>query len=350
MDKLKNFFWLCSGANRRLLEKCPTEASKYVGIGATVLFTGIFAALAGAYALFTVFENYFTAIAFGIIWGLMIFNLDRFIVSSMRKVGNTRKEFYMAIPRLVLAILISLVIAKPLEMKIFEKEILAEYELMEKQSFTLKSEEIRNRYAMEQQNINDDIQRLKNEISDKVVTRDKLRNLAREEADGTGGSMRRNAGPIYSIKKTDADKADQELSDVRAANQALIEEKQNRLREIDNLANAEILAINRNSVPGPAARMDALSNITSKSNAIWLANWFILLLFIAVETAPVVVKLISSRGPYDRLLLIEERAFETLMFEEVARQNTESRKKSARFATIEKQYVENNLESSLSRT
>ncbi len=350
MDKIKKFFWLCSGADRRLLEKCPTETSKYVGIGATVLFTGIFAALAGAYALFTVFENYYAAIAFGIVWGLMIFNLDRFIVSSMRKVGNIRKEFYMAIPRLVLAILISLVIAKPLEMKIFEKEILAEYELMEKQSYAQKSEQIKNRYLQEQQGIRDDIQRLKDEISEKAISRDRLRDLAREEADGTGGSMRRNAGPIYQIKKADADRADEELATLRATNEGLIEEKQNRLREIDTLVNTEVLAINRNSVPGPAARMDALSSITSKSSAIWLANWFILLLFIAVETAPVVVKLISSRGPYDRLLLIEERAFETLMFDEVARQNTESRKKSADLAPVEKQYVETNLETSLNRT
>ena len=124
MDKLKYFFWLCSGANRPLLEKCPTEGSKYVGIGATIFFTGIFAALAAAYALYTVFENYLIAGLFGLIWGLMIFNLDRYIVSSMRKEGNSRKEFYTALPRIILAVLISLVIAKPLEMKIFEKEII----------------------------------------------------------------------------------------------------------------------------------------------------------------------------------------------------------------------------------
>ena len=123
MKRIKHFFWLCSGANRPLLEKCPTEGSKYVGIGATIFFTGIFAALAGAYALYTVFGNYYVAVIFGLVWGLMIFNLDRYIVSSMRKEGNPAKEFYTALPRIVLALLISLVIAKPLEMKIFEKEI-----------------------------------------------------------------------------------------------------------------------------------------------------------------------------------------------------------------------------------
>ena len=74
-----------------------------------------------------------------------------------------------------------------------------------------------------------------------------------------------------------------------------------------------------------AARMDALSNITQKSEAIWLANWFIILLFIAVETAPVFVKLISPRGPYDHLLLIEERGIESMMYEHLAKQNVNTK-------------------------
>ena len=130
MNKLKAFFWSCAGANKSILTNCPSEASKYVGIGATIFFTGIFAALAGGYALYTIFDNYWVASFFGIIWGLMIFNLDRFIVSSMRKNGNPNQEFLTALPRLVLAIIISIVIAKPLELKVFEKEIEGEIALM----------------------------------------------------------------------------------------------------------------------------------------------------------------------------------------------------------------------------
>ena len=34
MQQLTFFFWFCSGADLAILEKCPTERSKYVGIGA----------------------------------------------------------------------------------------------------------------------------------------------------------------------------------------------------------------------------------------------------------------------------------------------------------------------------
>ena len=78
---LKQFFILCSGADKDLLEGCSEgEQTKYVGIGATVFFTAVMAFIASAYALFTVFDSVYPALLFGLVWSLLIFNLDRFIV------------------------------------------------------------------------------------------------------------------------------------------------------------------------------------------------------------------------------------------------------------------------------
>ena len=309
-----------------------------------MFFTGIFAAIACSYALYTVFENMVLSIAFGMLWGLMIFNLDRYIVSSMRKQGDFKKEIKMAIPRLVLAILISIVIVKPLEMKVFEKEINSELELMEKTSFSQKMETIKGRYGNEKIQLNNEIEDLKKEIVDKTASRDALRRLAQQEADGTGGSMRRNAGPIYQLKKADADKVDAELEDLRARNTALINDKLERLKQIDDLSGQEIQAIERNALAGPAARLDALNALTKKSDAIWLANWFIILLFIAVETAPVLVKLMSPRGPYDDLLAVEERRFETAKYEQFAEQNKDIKTRTSEFPAYEQDYLNRMLE------
>ena len=121
---LKQFFILCSGADKNLLENCSEgEQTKYVGIGATVFFTAVMAFIASSYALFTVFDNPYIAMAFGLVWGLLIFNLDRFIVSTIRKRERFSSEFLQASPRIILAIIIAIVISKPLEIKIFQKEI-----------------------------------------------------------------------------------------------------------------------------------------------------------------------------------------------------------------------------------
>ena len=121
---LKDFFILCSGADRQIIQSSSNgEQNKYAGIGATVFFTAVMAFIAGSYALYTVFDNAFTAIGFGLVWGLLIFNLDRFIVSTIKKRDSFLDELLQASPRIVLAIIIAIVISKPLEIKIFEKEI-----------------------------------------------------------------------------------------------------------------------------------------------------------------------------------------------------------------------------------
>src|SRR3984885_1505774 len=127
MKKVTRFFWFCSGAHVGTLKKYPIEHNKYVGIGATIFFTALFAALSGGYAMYFVFAgNDFApvfAILFGLIWGTAIFNMDRYIVSSIDKQGSTNQQILQASPRILLAIMIGIVISRPLELKIFDKEI-----------------------------------------------------------------------------------------------------------------------------------------------------------------------------------------------------------------------------------
>ena len=60
---LKQFFIICSGADTDILETCSKgEQNKYAGIGATVFFTALMAFIAASYALYTVFDNLFTAL------------------------------------------------------------------------------------------------------------------------------------------------------------------------------------------------------------------------------------------------------------------------------------------------
>ena len=318
MQRLTSFFLFCSGADPELLKKCPTETSKYTGIGATVFFTGLFAALSAGYALYTVFDSWLPSSIFGLVWGLMIFNLDRYIVSSMRKEGRASRELIMASPRIMLAILISIVIARPLELKIFDKEIQPELIVIEQEKFAQQERLVNQRFQVSRDSMKREVETLHAAIATKAQKRDELVRLAQEEADGTGGSRKRNLGPIYKIKKADADKAEAELQSLTDINRRQVMELESRIRENDEAMKSEISAIERKKIDGPAARIEALDRITKESAAVWWAHWFIVLLFIAIETAPVFVKLISSRGPYDNLLNIEERKFSAHEIEALA--------------------------------
>ncbi len=350
MEKIKRFFWLCSGASIALLHKCTTENTRYAGIGATIFFTGVFAALAASYALFTIFDNVWIAILLGLTWGLMIFNLDRFIVSSMRKEGNPWQEWLMATPRLILAIIISVVIAKPLELKIFEKEIKAELVVMEQQAYANQENEVKLRFQSEQDQLNKEIEMLNKEIASKTTERNELDKQAREEADGTGGTKQRNAGPIYKLKKADADKADEELRKLSDRNENLIAQRRAALEASQSKLQTELSQLEKQKPDGLASRLEALSRIATTSSAIAWASWFIMLLFMAIETAPVFVKLISPCGPYDHLLKMEEHGYEVQRIEHLAREHAAAKERLKDIAAAEADYANNRLDVHLNKS
>ncbi len=322
MKSIKEFFWFCSGANISLLKRCPTDASKYTGMGAAVFFTGLLAALSGGYAFFTVFENAYWALAFGIVWGTIIFNLDRFIVSTMRKKqGGWFKEIIIASPRMLLAIMLAIVISKPLELRIFSKEIDRKLVVLEEQIYQKEITEIEKRYISEGTSLQNQITNLKEEISDKTITRNELAAAARAEADGTGGSMRRSAGPIYQLKKADADLAQKELDIITSQNLPIIAEKEQAYSTLIGQKAAELESIKRNPWNGMAAQLEALRVLGEENRAIYLANVFILLLFVMLECTPIIIKLIAPRGPYDELLEIREHFFKNHNLEKIAEMN-----------------------------
>jgi len=344
VKKLKNFFWVCSGADINTLDQCPTESTKYAGIGATIFFTGVFAALAASYALYTVFDNIYSAIAFGVVWGLMILNLDRYIVSSMRKRKKRSAELLMATPRIILAIIISIVIAKPLELKIFEKEINSEIALMQQEDLQHKVAVVESQFANSVKSLEENIHQLKREIQQKEQQRDKLQQIARQEADGTGGTGLKNAGPIYKIKKADADQTNKELQLLKQKNNELIDLRLAAIDSLQNLKAQSINALEKASLTGMASRLEALARIEKKSESIYWASWFIMLLFIAVEIAPVLVKLMSPEGPYDHLMKADHHKYRTDQYEYMARYTAQARKKKSKLTAGEQAYLEEQLD------
>lgn len=327
MKTLQEFFLFCSGVDASLLEKCPSDKNKYAGIGATVFFTGVMAFVSSGYALYTVFDSWLAAVFFGAIWGLMIFNLDRYIVMSMKSYGRWWRDWLVALPRLGLAVLLAVVISKPLEMKIFDKEIQAELIQMEQEIFKQQEERVNVRYQAQIDEQQAQIAALKAEIAAKTAARDTLMRMAVQEADGTGGSGHRNLGPIYRAKKDDADRAQAELNALLATALPAIQQKEQAIQTLGATVQAEIGALDRAPYNGMAARMEALSRLTARSLAILYASLFLTLLFIAIETAPIMVKLISYRSPYDYLLHNHEHTFEMNNLEHVTLRANEVKNK-----------------------
>ncbi|MBP4142941.1 DUF4407 domain-containing protein [Flavobacterium sp. P4023] len=293
---LKNFFILCSGADKDILEGCSEgEQTKYVGIGATVFFTAVMAFIASTYALFTVFDNVYPALLFGLVWSLLIFNLDRFIVSTIRKRDKFGSEFLQATPRIILAVIIAIVISKPLEIKIFEKEINTVL-LKEKNAMALSNKkEVANYFKSDLDKNKTEIDSLKSDITKKEKEVNTLYETYITEAEGTAGTKKLGKGPVFKEKIAKHNLAAAQLDTIRKINLAKIAEKESKSKLLQADLHKKITETQPiiDGFDGLMARINALDKLP------WLPSFFIMLLFLAIETSPIIAKLLSPKGEYD---------------------------------------------------
>lgn len=293
---LKRFFILCSGVDTDIVNGCSNgEQNKYAGIGATVFFTAVMAFIAASYALFTVFDNVYTAVFFGLVWGFLIFNLDRFIVSTIKKREHFLDEFIQASPRIVLAIIIAIVISKPLEIKIFQKEIETVL-LKEKNEMSIANKnQVSNFFKNDVDKNKAEIDSLKSAISKKEKEVASLYNSYITEAEGTAGTKKMGKGPIYKEKREAHDLASKQLDSLKATNAKIIADKELKSKSLQADLDKKVSETQPviDGFDGLMARINALNKLP------WLPSFFIMLLFFAIETSPIFAKLLSPKGEYD---------------------------------------------------
>lgn len=305
---LQRFFIFCSGADTDILDDCSAgENTKYAGIGATVFFTAVMATIAGSYALFTVFDNAFMAIFFGLIWGLLIFNLDRFIVSTIKKRDSFIDELIQASPRILLAVIIAVVISKPLELKIFEKEI-NQVLLEQKNDLTLENkDQLALQFTPAVEGLTAEIESLKTEITTKEAEVNALYSVYISEAEGTAGTEKLGKGPVYKEKREKHDAELAALQELKATNNAKIEATEAQIAQLASEYQTKVSETQPiiDGFDGLMARVNALGELP------WLPSFFIFLLFLAIETSPIFAKLISPKGSYDLKLAEQEGALKS---------------------------------------
>jgi hypothetical protein len=387
---LQKFFILCAGADKDIVRDCPTEWNKFAGIGATIFLTSCLALLSGAYAMNFVFENGFYSILFGIFWAIVIFNLDRYIVLSLRKEKVPTKtdikreadpnkkaelksersrlfwnQVYMASPRFIIALIIAITVSKPIELRMFSNRIEKELESIvktEDSNFdieeTKKIEDLNTQLTgINKQeeadktaifsnnpiyqdakskipNLESDIISKENTvainkkiISENYVPKSIFKYNSLNERIPPYSRMVPNSKAIDKINENrniqnGLNKLNAELTEQKGK-QSNVETqlsqsansvsttyqsaKNNITQQIENLNKTYLqrksnwVNANKRSSDLPA-RLEALGNISSFGNSIWWASLVITLLFIVLETAPVLVKLLTKRGPYDEKL------------------------------------------------
>jgi Domain of unknown function (DUF4407) len=313
-------FWKAAGGDRYLLERATySDQVKYLCLGGIVVATGAMAGLAGGYAFYTIFspkgsdavDNIKTvafnpdyvpvhiptmllSIVFGIIWGLIIFNIDRFIVTSTGKGDGTEAitaaELKGAIPRILMGAIIALTISKPIEIRMFQSEIngaLQEYQDSVARSRSMESDRMfKNEIAPYEARLAPltnliQVKESRKAFLDSMVTYENTHG-------GCHGKCEEN--------KLERDRIIGEIRDIKSSSE---------YRSVDSLIAAktaelnsrkENIKIEKTGLNGLLIRMQ----LAHKIAGFWI-SLFITLLFMAIELTPVFFKLMLTKTPYDYL-------------------------------------------------
>lgn len=406
LNRLANFLILCAGASQDILKECPnSERVKQVGIGGTILLTATLAFFSGSYALYTIFENTWLAVAFGIVWALVIFNLDRLIVSSMKKTEGWWNQLKMAFPRLLLAFFIAIVISKPLEIRLLETKI----EKVLFQSNKEAKEELSENCRQEELDFDGRIKAKRDEVTKKenakpapMVQLEEEIGLKEEERKKRSSTIRKKNAPIsaqiarleselqFYRSNSQTENQDQKVQanrreiqslksriasnrrplrrideDIKALNDQREEEFAYYQEELDLLRNqtkvdidrlqadkAEALeacketqkkgniVYSRNSLPD---LLVALNKATSEDQIMSRISLFIVVLFIMLETAPVFVKWMMPRGPYDEILAAKEHEVKINALELINTRNHKLNKEIELLTSIDQTEMEQEI-------
>jgi hypothetical protein len=368
MINLSNFLIKCSGADKEILNQCTIkEKNKFIGIGSTLVLTAVLASLSGGYAIYSTFDSVLISTIIGFFWGIVIFSLDRYIVTSMDKKGEWWNQLLTALPRLLMAFVLAITISKPLELRLFqdavnksmgeisdasisgcetdwntERDNLAKRKSELENERKQKTEEIYNKDGIyndfvkqqeELKSINNSKQSTINQ-NNSVIARGTSYTFVGYREDGSPiNTVKRTAAAINALKenkilrqdiagnnikinKIETEKIERKdtlKSQVETTEQQYSKQISGVQRQIDDhntrragfIADCTSRSKNAKDLP---AQLQALSKLTKENESIAWASLLITLLFVILETAPVVVKLLSSKGTYEEILEAKEYA------------------------------------------
>jgi hypothetical protein len=321
-SSLKKLLWKAAGADKYILERSTySDQIKYMCMGGIIVATGLMAGMAGGYAFYTIFapktasivdktkfvtgsevptdpQTLVLSILFGIIWGLIIFNIDRFIVTSTGKGDGTeaitKSEIKTALPRIFMGAIIALTISKPVEIRMFQGEIALKVQEQQDKEKQKGIDQAEINYQKKVKPIEDRIKPYDDDINALEKTSMDLRNEVQKEITG-----KNNNGAAYGPRAAELERQaviiEQRIESIKSAptyiqlcaeREAFKEQRRQEIAKVEKMA----------------ATYDGLLIRIKKAHELSpIISLFITLLFLAIELTPIFFKLMLIKGPYDYL-------------------------------------------------
>ena len=140
-----------------------------------------------------------------------------------------------------------------------------------------------------------EIDSLKSQITQKEKLVNALYETYIAEAEGTAGTKKLGKGPVFKEKIAKHNLEKVALDTLQKANLAKIANKEAKAKTLQADLDKKVTETKPiiDNFDGLMARINALNKLP------WLPSFFIMLLFLAIETSPIIAKLLSPKGEFD---------------------------------------------------
>jgi hypothetical protein len=387
-----------AGARPDVLAAAPGARAKFVALGGVLLSTGALAAVSAAFAVHMALGVWWPfALLVGLGWGTVIVNLDRMLLVGMAHDASMKRNLVMAVPRVGLALVLGAVVATPLTLQVFHKEIDTEMVAMQAEAAdayraSLDADtrfehlpELKERIATQEAIVasgglaDTGLVGVRAEVTAKQAVLDQAVAFAREldakaqcELDGSCGTGDAGTGTAYvearaaadaqaavvAAARSDVDAAVAASSAAEARSAQLAgssldtdRAELTRLTAEQDRLQASFDATNEGS-GGILLRLEALDRLGDKNATLATAQFMLSLLFMCVEILPVLMKLLLNFSPptaYDRLAALRDAG--DVEIEELAQESrrTVAVAKEELLVMAEKERVDRQKEAILAR-
>lgn len=279
--------WWVAGAVPSVIEKLPArERLEYGAIGMTVLGTTVCAFFATAYTVDLIFDHIAIAVLVGGLWAVMTLLMDRLLLAVPRPTTKIQSLLW-SLPRVILALVVGILIAYPIQLRIFTPEIEQYAQISRTRDLQVIDKKVAGLQeqlsALELQAVRAD-----RDVAEKL-------NEYLGEIQESEGSVVRGLGPQFRAKQQRYEDAVQDSRQLKARIYGQMRELSG---EVAILQHRRSEMLDRRPMSF-LARTEAFTALRKQDDAAVWASGLLTALIVLVQIMPLMAKLLRSPGLYD---------------------------------------------------
>jgi hypothetical protein len=315
-----------AGADRTEIGDSWVERSRYQGTGLAIILASMLG-LGGMLMLLTQITDRFSPwyLLIAAFWALIIFNLDRTLVSSFnygplndantgeKPTGFWYRTLLSAAARILLAMLIAYSVAEPAMLVLFKPEVGQYITKIQQDDADRQAKTLTTSPGYKQQvaDIEQPLKAAKNDENAKLKLYNQRSKALDQEINGTGGSLQAGCETQCNRKKRAADTAYKAWKDAQKATADAQTAHDKAMGKLTTTAGAEIASYGKaaKANKGFLNRARALDEAIAKEPGLAARRWGLTALLFLVDLMPVLLKIFSPTSIHD--IRVRKRAVES---------------------------------------